>query len=176
LDRYQEAVDDWSKTVDFRREQFRLRDDSESQDAYAMALNNRAYVQALGRIDIQGALEDINRSIEILGRDDNPVLIDTLGYLLLLDGKNQEAVYYLESAVALATLRNGEKRKEFEQSMQHEIDQRLFEAALKQMDQEFSIILHHRGEAYEAMGEVEQAEADMAEAKKLGYDPSAGIW
>ncbi len=176
LDRYQAAVDDWTDIVEFRREQYRLRGDSESQQAYALALNNRAYTQALGKIDIKGALKDIDLSIEIRGREDDPMLIDTLGYLLLLDGQNDEAVFYLESTVALATLQNGELRKRIEERMQLEMDQRRFEARLKLMDEQFSVMLHHRGEAYQATGETEQAEADFAEAEKLGYNPAKGIW
>ena len=73
------------------------------------------------------------------------MLIDTLGYLLLLDGQNDEAVFYLESTVALATLQNGEWRSRIEERMQVEKDQRPFEARLKLIDEQFSVMLHHRG-------------------------------
>ena len=43
-------------------------------------------------------------------------------------------------------------------------------------DQQFSVILHHRGEAYAALGEEEKADADIAKAIELGFNPDEGIW
>jgi tetratricopeptide (TPR) repeat protein len=176
LDRYQESVDTWTQVVDYRRDQFESRADTDSQRLYALALNNRAYTQAQGRIDIKGALSDINEAIEILGREDDPVFIDTLGYLLLINGQTKEAKFYLEQAAALAKTQDDEKRAQIRQLMKRVVDQRGLEAELKRLDENYAVIVHHRGEAYEATGEQEKAEADYAEAKKLGYDREKGIW
>lgn len=176
LDRYQDAVEDWSKLVELRQERFRLRDDSESRRDYSMALNNRAYTKALGRIDIKGALTDIQLSIEVGMRQHDPMLIDTLGYLLLLDGQNEKATHELENAVAISRVQDDTQRRLVEARMRQVKDKRPYEEILKVMDEQFSVILHHRGEAYEASGEKEKAEVDIAEAKRLGYNPAKGIW
>ena len=176
LDRYQEAIDDWTKVVEFRREQYEQNNDAASQYNYAITLNNRAYTQGQGGIDIEGALKDIDRAIELRGTEDDPVLIDTLGYLLLLDGQHERALYHLETAVALAKVQDDEEREKLKERMQQVVDQRRFELRLKTLDEQYSVILHHRGEAYQATGELEKAKSDFAEAEILGYNPAEGIW
>ena len=176
LGRYQDAVDTWDRIVEYRREQYDLRGDSESQRDFALSLNNRAYTKGLGRIDITGALDDIDRALEVTGRDDDPVMIDTLGYLLFLDEQYEQAKFYLEQAETAAKLQTDARRELLRQAMSRVTDQRPFEAELKMLDEQYSIILHHRGEVYAAIGDTEQAEADIAEAKRLGYNPDKGVW
>jgi tetratricopeptide (TPR) repeat protein len=176
LNRFQEAVDTWTEIVDYRKQQFQERKDDASRQQYALSLNNRAYTQAQGKIDIPTALEDINEAIEILGREDDPIFIDTLGYLLLVDGNLEDAKFYLEQAVALAKTQDAKKREQIRALMQRVVDQRALEAELKRLDENYAVILHHRGEVYEAIGEVEQADADYEEAVKLGYNREKGIW
>jgi predicted negative regulator of RcsB-dependent stress response len=60
--------------------------------------------------------------------------------------------------------------------MQQATDQRPYEAELKRLDEQHAVILHHRGEAYQAVGDEEQAQADFSKAKELGYNPEAGVW
>ena len=59
-----------------------------------------------------------------------------------------------------------------------------------QSEHELAILLHHRGEVYQALGEhyrelgemeeaaaeTKKANRDLREAKKLGYNPAEGVW
>ena len=104
------------------------------------------------------------------------MFIDTLGYILLLLGDLKEAKFYLEQAAALAKTQDEEKRVQIRELMQRVVDQRSLQAELERIDQNYAVIVHHRGEVYEAIGEIEKAEADYEEAEKLGYDREKGIW
>lgn len=181
MQRFSESLALMSEIVEYRKEQFRLRDDWESQYQYAMALNNRAYSEAQAftkgsEVDIKKSLQDIKLAMEVRGVADDPVMVDTLGYLLLLNEDPQEALYQLDMAVKLTQQNNEVVRQRYQEQMRTASDQRPLQQALEEMDQQFSIILHHRGEAYAANGEAEKSHADIQEAKRLGYDPDNGIW
>lgn len=182
LDRFDEAIANWDKVVEYRAEQYRLRDDASSQRKYAMSLNNRSYMEAQAhvkgndKIDIKKSLADIEKAIEIRGVADDPVMVDTLGYLYLLNEKHEDALYQMTMAVQLTELGNKVRRKGIQEKMATVVDQRPYQSMMKQLDEQFSILLHHRGEVYEAMGETEKAEADIKRALELGYNPEEGIW
>ena len=180
LGRHTEVLSIWDDILDYRRDEFRKRDDDESRYNCAMALNNRAYMVAQAfsatgdeqQFDVAEALEQSRESIELRGFDDDPVMLDTLGYLLLLNGQAEAAVTHLERAVELTKVEQNAERKR----MQEATDQRRYQDVLAAFDNQFAVILHHRGEAYAAVGAQEKSEADIQEALRLGYDPAAGIW
>lgn len=181
MDRFEDAIVIWNELVDYRRDEYQQRDDVESIDAYAMALNNRAYIEAqahavgVENIDVARALTDIENALAM--RDpNNPVMLDTLGYLQLINGQNEEALTTMIRAVELTNLENRRFRDDLMKAMQQVVDQRPIQAALKQLDQQYSILLHHRGEAYRAVGDEEKAQRDIEEANRLGYSREEGIW
>ena len=106
------------------KEEFRKRDDDESRDAYALALNNRAYMAAQAytatddreSFDVAEALEQSRKSIELQKVDDDPVTMDTFGYLLLLNGQAEEAVTHLERAVELTQVEQNAQRNRLQRS------------------------------------------------------------
>lgn len=175
MGRFEQAVADLTKVAEFRERQFKFRDDDASRQAFALSLNNRAYVQSLGKIDIEQALTDIQKAIDIRGVDDS-IMLDTLGYLLLLNERAEEALEALEKAFAMTQKENNFYRNEIRRQMRLADDQRGFERNLKLLDENMAVIQHHRGEAYEAIGESEKAKADIEQAIKLGYDREAGVW
>ena len=183
MDRYPEAIAVWDEVVEFRKEQYRLRDDSESQYAYAISLNNRAYTEAQAwvveedSVNIKESLGDIREGIRIRGEEiDDPVMIDTLGYLLLLNGDTEEALAELNRAVNVTREENENRRMQLTEAMQRVVDQRPYQEALEGIKQNLAVILHHRGEALIAVGESEAGNADIEEAKRLGYSREDGIW
>ncbi len=184
IGRHAESLAIWDDIIEYRKKEFELRDDYKSRYAYAMSLNNRAYMlgQAYSiaedreEFDVRGALEQIRLALKVRKLDDDSVMIDTLGYLLLLNEEPEEAVEELEKAVSLTKDEHGALRNRIQREMQTASDQRPLQLALSELDKQFSIILHHRGEAYEAVGEKEKAEKDLSEAKRLGFDPDKGIW
>jgi HSP20 family molecular chaperone IbpA len=182
MNRFDDSNGLWDEVVEFREDQYHLRDDYESRYAYAMALNNRAYIEAQAKtqgntnVDIHKSLEDIKLAMKIRGTQDDPVMVDTLGYLLLLNGDNEEALERLDGAVKRSQIENEAIKRKYRIEMHQAGDRRPLEQISEQLDQQYSVILHHRGEAYAALGESEKAEADIEEAKRLGYSQKEGIW
>lgn len=182
LNRFPESIAVWDELVEYRKNEFRLRDDNESRYNYAMALNNRAYTEAQAwtlekdSVDIKQSLADIQLAMEVGERMDDPVMLDTLGYLMLLNGDLEDAMYQLEMAVGLTKQENEAIRRRYIAQMQKVVDQRPFQLALERLDQQYSVILHHRGEAHAALGNQEQAGEDIEKAIELGFDPDEGIW
>ena len=181
MDRFADAIAILNEIVDYRRDEYQQRDDVESTRAYAMSLNNRAYIEAqahtvgVDNIDVARALSDIETALTMRDAND-PVMLDTLGYLQLLNGRNEEALATMIRAVELTALENRRYRDDLMKAMQQVVDQRPIQAALKQLDEQYSIILHHRGEAYLAMDEEDKGQKDIEEAKRLGYNQEEGIW
>ena len=181
MDRYREALVLWDEIVEYRAAQYDLRNDTESKNTYALAMNNRAYFQAQAYVkgdkdvDLEKSLVEIRDALEIRGADDE-IMIDTLGYLLLLNGQKEEALAQFEIAVALAQSKHQAQKSRWRVQMSQMVDQRPVQDLIEQLDQHFSIILHHRGEAYEAVGEKEKADADYQRALQLGFNPAEGVW
>ena len=181
IDRYPEVIELCDEVVEFRREQYQLRNDSESQYEYATSLNNRAYFEAQAwvidkdSVDIRESLGDIRLAVKLRIKED-PILIDTLGYLLLLNGDAEEALTELNKAVELTRNENAIRRKRIVREMQRVVDQRPYQELLESVDENLAVILHHRGEALIATGSEEEGKADIEEAVGLGYDREAGVW
>ncbi len=64
--------------------------------------NHRAYVRALGGIELQEALEDVNEAIR-LDEDENASFLDTRGLILHKLGKQDEALTDLNRAIVLTS-------------------------------------------------------------------------
>ena len=181
LDRYDGAIEILSEIVEFREDDYHMRNDSKSQYAYALALNNRAYIQALAHvketddIDIEQALADIEQATDLRGADD-PIMVDTLGYLQLLNGKHEEAFYHLDQATKMTEESNSRLKIEVREEMHRAVDQRPYEDLIRQLDEQLAVILHHRGEAHQALGDDEKAKSDIDRAVELGFNPEEGVW
>ena len=182
LDRFEEAILLLSEIVAFREDQFQQREDAESMAELAMALNNRSYIEAQAHvvgvegIDIAKTLEDIQHAVTLLRNPEDPVVLDTLGYVQLINGLSEEALETLVKAVRLTELGNQRFREQLTNQMQQVVDQRPFYEAFEQLDQQYSIILYHRGEAHDAVGNEKEATADKIRAKELGYSRENGVW
>lgn len=182
MNRFSESIAMWDKVVDFREEQYRLRDDSESRQAYAMALNNRAYTEAqagtrgVTGIDLQKSLADARLAVSLRRRTVDPVMVDTLGYLLLLNRRNEEALAQLENAVVHTRLEHEVIMERYRRRTQDRHSPDALARLARQLDQQLSVIVHHRAEAYAALGARERASADIEEATRLGYRVEDGIW
>jgi tetratricopeptide (TPR) repeat protein len=156
-------------------------------------LNARAYARAHGEFALAEALADIDEAIAAIKPndvedDDAPLsrrpseqvvalhqttaaLVDTRGFVLLKLGRDKEALADFEKAIAhsdkaleaMGRKTNAERRQEFSRSR--------IERRLQEFDEERSVIIHHRGEAYQKLGQAEKAQKDFDEARSLGYDP-----
>jgi tetratricopeptide (TPR) repeat protein len=124
-------------------------------------LNNRAYIRALGNLDrkeLEAGLDDIQRAMAMVRR--NPEYIDTRGYLYHLLGKQDEALKDLNHAIAL-TMRNKDELNSAQDD--------------ERFAHNLAVMHYHRALVHQASGKTKEANADMDLAKKLGYDPDAGV-
>ena len=181
MSRYKESIALWTEVVDHHEHQYELRNDTISLMEYTQALNNRAYTEAqahvvgVENIDIQLALRDSEKAIELRARDE-PFMVDTRGYLKLLNGEPEQALMLLDDAVTVSEQVAMIRRAELKRKMNQATDQRPQQDAIRDIDEQLAVILHHRGEAYQALGEAEKGQADIDRAIELGYDREAGIW
>lgn len=147
---------------------------SDSSALLALALNQRAYASALCRHNLDQALADIEEAIQIAG--ENESFLDTRGYIHLRMGQLPEATADIEEAVRMAEADYKKTRKVYLQFLRSAVDKRTAQRLLKQLDETFAVLYHHRGELYEALGKTEEAQADIDRAKRLGYSPERGVW
>jgi len=133
------------------------------------ALNHRAYVRALVRRDLSGALADIEAA---LAGDPEPAaeLLDTRGYVLHLVGRHQEAVDDLNRAIAMV-----EERRRAVAALARRGARAGVARELRALDRDLAVMHHHRGLACRAAGLEAQAEQDLEIAERKGFDPSRGV-
>ncbi len=152
-------------------------------------LNQLAYARALAGIDLEQALEDINRALRgvdaerLLARvkasSSDPMelqaawraagMLDTRGYIEQQLGKNEAALIDMDHALNLLDA----AAKPFAARFQ---DAQVRDAFLKREEQTRAVLLHHRGLIHQALGNKDQAKADLDLADELGFNPRAGVF
>lgn len=132
--------------------------------------NNRAYVRAIAGVELEGALDDVQRAIEF-GPQPNAAYLDTRGYIYHLLNRQAEALEDLDQAIRLAEAEGpwGLRPNRARHAGATELDLRLHHEQL-------SVLYHHRGLVHKALGHEEQAQRDLAKGQELGYNPEAGVY
>jgi tetratricopeptide (TPR) repeat protein len=133
--------------------------------------NERAYVRALGNVDIDKGLEDVEKAL--VAHPDNPDYIDTRGFLYFLRGDTDKARDDLEHAVAIA---EQQRMIELGRFSRGGVMHKLVEQRAKVWDRRLAVMYHHRGEVYEKLGRLDEAASDLNKAEKLGYNPDEGVY
>ncbi len=163
LGRHKEAIRDQDRIVEIYRASTNLPLDN--------ALNNRAYYRALGEIELDEGLEDVQQAIQIVG-DERASFLDTRGYLHYLLGNLDSAEIDLVRATELA-------EQDYDFAIR-KIDQishvGLREKQRTQYDHYLAVIYHHLGLLYQKQNRHEQADHYLGRGDALGYDPEQGIW
>ncbi|MBL9090717.1 MAG: hypothetical protein JNL96_05805 [Planctomycetaceae bacterium] len=138
-------------------------------------LNSRAYSRALGGFDLEAALVDIEEAIK-LDPQPNDAFLDTRGYVRFKLGRHQEALDDIEQAIKLI---QAEKR-ELEQLVEGRdlLGQfaREFRAQIGRLEEQMAVMVRHRGEVRQALGEKDEAEQDFRLAERLGFNPAEGVY
>jgi tetratricopeptide (TPR) repeat protein len=178
LNRHREAVDDLTKVIDM-------------MPGDATALNNRAYARALGGIELDAALADVQQAISIvdeeiaaeqMGRFDpnstqirvaktnsqKAAYLDTRGYVYFLQTNYEPALEDLNKSIELTI-----NWRDLVLSRVH-AGQRF--AVQQQFNHELSVMYHHRGEVLEKLGRAEEAKDDLDRGHQLGYNPAEGVF
>jgi len=128
------------------------------------ALNSLAYAKAIGKIELDSALREVNESL-VSGR--NAAILDTRGFIYYQMGKYDLALRDIdpaanEIAAALAALHrdSGLERRAMP-------DLRKFEVAVQQRNEDVAPIFYHRALVHEKLGHTAAAEADRKRVKEL---------
>lgn len=159
--RHDESVQDWLAINELWSDA-----DAEQQ---AMALNGLAYARALGKTDLDQALDEVNQALNLLGP--NAAMLDTRGFIQFLRGDKDAARHDLQQAVEAV-----EQQLASLQDQQDYSDDQRWARELKEFQQSVAVIRYHRALVYEALGEDELAEQDLTRVRQLGYEPGEHLF
>jgi len=170
LGRHQEAIDDYSSAI---------RLSAEDDDG---PWNARAYARALARIDLEAALEDVERAIRMRNERaegegfKEPAIatyLDTRGYILHLLGHEKEALTDLDKAIEQT-----ENERELWEAKLDSSTENPDLVSLQKLafEQTLAVMYHHRGEIHQAMGHDALSSHDLNKADTLGFDPDNGVF
>jgi tetratricopeptide (TPR) repeat protein len=186
MGRHREALDDLNLAVKF----------GSARDADMF--NARAYGRALAGVELEEALEDVEKAIEFDNADRRLVLraptsnakteqpkekkptssananyLDTRGYILYLLGKYDLALDDLNGAIHRS---EDEQRRIEKLGARPGVDKRQLSFVLKERQKMLAVMYHHRGQIHEKRNESEQAKSDLDRGDKLGYNPAEGVF
>jgi tetratricopeptide (TPR) repeat protein len=140
------------------------------------ALNNLAYARALGGVELDLALADVEKALQAVDRQHQPTTYaayaDTRGYILFLIGRHEEALRDLDDAVQIT-------RDQYDHVLQRLGGRRLAGRStevLQELQHSLAVMLHHRGLTHRALGNEQQAADDLQQAQRFGYNPRGGVY
>ncbi|MEX2119662.1 MAG: tetratricopeptide repeat protein [Pirellulales bacterium] len=169
LDRHHEAIADLSRAVADRPDD-------------PIRLNARAYARAIAGIELEEAMQDIEKALELLGNelgdlrgldDTRAHFLDTRGYLHYLRGNYEPALDDLKEAIAI---QESFKHRVLNSPRVRTADPRMLSRYRRSCDQALAVMYHHRGQVYQKQGDAEAAKADLELGDKLGYNPAEGVY
>jgi tetratricopeptide (TPR) repeat protein len=157
LSQHGEAIAEWKRLVKLHQ--------GSNAATRATMLNGLAYAMAVGKTDLDQALERIEQAIRLVGN--NAAMLDTRGFIHLLRGDLEKAKLDLNLAVAVVEeqLRKAQKANEY-------IDGREYLLALHQEQEGVAVIRYHRALLHEKLGHLDQAKSDRQRVRDLGFEPS----
>ena len=136
--------------------------------ARPVSLNQRAYIRALAGLELDQGLDDINQALAGPHQDD-PMFLDTRGYLRLQQKKYAEAVKDFDNAI------DGSQRlRPRLEGFGDRFDRLVYAARVRDYYRNLAVMRHHRGEAYDKLGKPQEAHADFDWADQHGYNPADG--
>jgi len=158
LGRFREAIDDFTRAIALRPE------------SDPTQLNNRAYARALGNMELEAGMADIEKALE-LANEANAAYLDTRGYLHYRLGHYDAALEDLNEAVALS---ESEAQRIADASANDKKESARGKRLERLAREELAVLLHHRSLVHAALGNEEQAADDARRAEELGFDPERG--
>lgn len=160
LGRFREAIEDIDHAI-------RL-----APPATWQLLNNRAYIRALGKMDLEQALDDVEKSIRQTG-ETRAISLDTRGYIRYLLERYEPALRDMNQAILLA---QEDRRKDVRKLERFDVEPGLQNLIVRGHDHILAVLYHHRGLIHQKLGHEREARADLERGDELGYDPKKGVW
>jgi tetratricopeptide (TPR) repeat protein len=168
---FAKAVDDFKKIEQFSRRSGR--------PPRQEALNQLAYAQALAKIELDDALENANRALDLKPRDAH--ILDTRGYVRYARGELDDALSDLNEAVEgidaqlekvqPISSRDNPPLKEQSSSL------REIQSEQSLLTEASAVIHYHRALVLAALDRKEEAEKDLAVARDLmGREPDETLF
>jgi len=156
LGRHKEAVADLKRYVKL------------SPAGEAEPLNSLAYIRARAGVELEEALADVEQAIARGGP--KPWFLDTRGYIHYRLGDDAKALADMNAAI----VKEGEPTGFHLFADQRHRSSRGFRQ--RRIEHRLAVYYHHRGLIHQRLGNSAEAQADLARAKTLGYNPAKGIW
>ena len=154
--------------------------------AMSLALNNRAYFRAVGNLELEEALKDIDESLKLAGYEDGKpspystqdeaVKRDTRGYLRYLLGDYQGALNDMERAIQVAENSYSILRMKVMNESRTVVDRRPIDLHMREYEENLAVLYHHRGLIFDKIGRRFDAQVDFDRAKRMGYNPARGVF
>lgn len=139
--------------------------------AAAESLNTLAYARAIGKRDLDKALEDVNLALEILG--ENPAMLDTRAVVYHGLGKHRLALADMRRALA-------GMQSEYAQAMSASArglpDPRELEILRKAQAKNLAVGYYHYSLVLQKLGLVNDAALCRKRVLELGYQPNARLF
>lgn len=161
LDRHAEAIEIWKSLAKQYAAGF--------AGNRAQILNGLAYAQAVGNTELDEALQNVQKALELTG--DGPEMLDTRGYIYYLRGEYEAAAKDLERAVDMM-----ESRLRILKEDRQYVEQRERDEMLKLARHSTAVILYHRLLLNEALQNPEAAEKDRQRILELGFEPGEHLF
>ncbi len=142
----------------------------------ATVLNGLAYARALANIELDEALRDVNRALELTGKQ--AALLDTRGYIHFRRGAFESARADLNEAISLLEAEQsagGSQGKTKSRETTHE-DPREERRLKKERDHTLAVLLYHRLLILNELEAEVEADMDRKRIVELGFEPSEKLF
>ncbi|MBI83170.1 MAG: hypothetical protein CMJ81_08245 [Planctomycetaceae bacterium] len=170
-----EAVADQSTALEIWEQRSSLAVFSADMSIKRDALNERAYLRALGEFDLEEALQDVEQALKLLElpHEDEATFLDTRGYIYyLLDDLDAAS----SDMIRAKELEEKSQGISFEQLLLMSSGEDDAKTDLAASYGELAVVYRHYGLVLQKQGQTEQAQQYLDLANQLGYNPDAGIW
>jgi tetratricopeptide (TPR) repeat protein len=175
LGRHREAVDDWNHVIEMSESRAtRLTKLLGAEAAIAQLYNGRAYARALGNVELDEGLKDVQRAIDVVGR--HPAYLDTRGYLYCQRGDLQQARADFDAALDGYEAIDGQLSKGMQSIKNQVVDLRKLDKDLREQKLTLAVIHYHRALLMQKLGQQKAAEDDFKRVKELGYEPNEHLF
>ncbi len=145
------------------------------------ALNSRAYARAVGNLELNEALGDIEMALRLYQQEDpnqppSAAYLDTRGWVFYGLSRYDEALRDLNQAIELTEQEHNELNELFDGNLGNRFAARRIEYEVKRIKQNLAVMYYHRGEVESQMGDKVQGQADLERGRNFGYNPDRGVF